>query len=261
MRKGAVTDEGWWDAVAPARTAFFLDVDGTLLGFKDHPSDVVADPALLGLLQRLRAGAGGALALVSGRMIADLDRIVAPLILPSGGVHGAELRFADGRDELGGGDHLPALRAEAEAYAERSGLWLEPKGRTTFAIHYRRAPEREGEVLAFLDTLVAGRDLMVQPGKMVAEVKPANLDKGTAIARLMDTAPFAGRVPLFAGDDLTDEHGFRAVLAMGGIAIKVGEGATVATRRLADTAAVRMFLDYLCQKIGAGEVISRSRDL
>ena len=156
---------------------------------------------------------------------------------------------------------MPALRAEAEAYVERAGLWLESKGQTTFAIHYRRAPAREGEVMAFLHALVAGRDLMVQAGKMVAEVKPANLDKGTAVTRLMETAPFAGRVPLFMGDDLTDEHGFRAVLAMGGVAIKVGGEATVATRRLADTAAVRMFLDYLCQKIGAGEVISRSRDL
>ena len=251
MRNGVVAHEDWWDAVAPARTAFFLDVDGTLLGFKDHPDDVVADPALLRLLKRLRAGAGGALALVSGRMITDLDRIVAPLILSAGGVHGAELRFADGREELGGGNHLPALRAEAEAYAERGGLWLESKGRTTFAIHYRRAPEREDDVLAFLDSLVAGHDLMVQPGKMVAEVKPAKLDKGTAIGRLMEHAPFAGRVPLFMGDDLTDEHGFRAVLAVGGIAIKVGEGATIAPKRLADTDAVRAFLDYICQKINA----------
>ena len=226
MRMGTAAAEGWWDEIAPTRTAFFLDVDGTLLGFKDHPQDVVADPELLDLLPRLRGVAGGALALVSGRMIVDLDRIVAPLTLPAGGVHGAELRFADG-----------------------TGSWLEAKGRSTFAIHYRRAPEREGEILHFLDRLVAGEDLMVQAGKMVAEVKPSNLDKGTAIARLMGSVPFAGRVPLFMGDDLTDEHGFRAVLAMGGVAIKVGEGETIESRRLAGTDAFRAFLEHLCQKI------------
>ena len=248
MRMGTATAEGWWDEIAPTSTAVFLDVDGTLLGFKDHPQDVVADPALLDLLPRLRAAAGGAVALVSGRMIADLDRIVAPLILPAGGVHGAELRFADGREESGGGDRVVAIRNAAEAFVERLGLWLEPKGWSTFAIHYRRAPEREDEILRFLDTLVAGEDVMVQPGKMVAEVKPSNVDKGTAIARLMETAPFAGRLPLFMGDDLTDEHGFGAVLAMDGIAIKVGDGATVAPRRLADTEAVRAFLGYLVKR-------------
>ena len=248
MRMGAATVEGWWDEIIPARTAFFLDVDGTLLDFKDNPGDVAADAALLDLLLRLRDAASGALALVSGRLIADLDRIVAPLILPAGGVHGAELRFADGREELGGGERVVAIRVAAEAFVDRLGLWFEPKGRSTFAIHYRRAPEREGEVLTFLDTLVAGQDLMVQAGKMVAEVKPTNLDKGTVIARMMETAPFAGRLPLFVGDDLTDEHGFRAVLAMGGTAIKVGEGATIASRHLTDTRAVRAFLDHLCQK-------------
>ena len=86
----------WEREVDATTTAFFLDVDGTLLGFKDRPEDVRADPALLELLARLRTAAGGAVALVSGRMISDLDRIVAPLVLPAGGTHGAELRFADG---------------------------------------------------------------------------------------------------------------------------------------------------------------------
>ena len=250
VEEGRAAVDGWWDEVEPARTAFFLDVDGTLLGFKDHPQDVVADAALLALLERLRGAAGGALALISGRMIADLDRIVAPLILPAGGVHGAELRFADGREQVGGGARVPAIRAEAQAYVECAGLWLEAKGQSTFAIHYRRAPEREGEVLKFLDGLIAGQNLMVQAGKMVAEVKPADVDKGTAIARQMETAPFAGRVPLFMGDDLTDEHGFRAVLAMGGVAIKVGEGPTLAARRLAGPDAVRAFLGHVCRKRG-----------
>ncbi len=247
MEQGGAGVDGWWDEVEPARTAFFLDVDGTLLGFKDHPQDVVADPTLLALLERLRRAAGGALALISGRMIADLDRIVAPLVLPAGGVHGAELRFADGREQVGGGARVPAIRAEAQAFVERAGLWLEAKGRSTFAIHYRRFPEREGEVLEFLEGLVAGQDLMVQAGKMVAEVKPSDVDKGTAIARQMETAPFAGRVPLFIGDDLTDEHGFRVVLAMGGVAIKVGEGTTLAARRLASPVTVAAFLDHVCQ--------------
>ena len=251
MEEGRSMSEGWWDEIAPARTAFFLDVDGTLLGFKEHPGDVVADPALLDLLGRMRLAAGGALALVSGRTIADLDRIVAPLVLPAGGVHGAALRFADGREETSGGDHVVALRAAAEAFAARTGAWVEAKGRTTFAIHYRRAPALEGEVLRFLDDLVAGEDLMVQGGKMVAEVKPANIDKGTAITRLMADAPFAGRVPLFVGDDKTDEHGFGAALAMHGVAIKVGTEPTLAPRRIADVSAVRTFLEHLCRKTSA----------
>lgn len=236
----------WREAIEPAATAFFLDCDGTLLDFKDNPEDVVADAALIGLLRRLLEVAGGAVALVSGRMIADLDRIMAPLQLPAAGVHGADLRYADRRRETLQGDELAEVRREAQAFvAARDGLRFEDKGGTTFALHFRRAPERADEVAELLDRLVDGRELMVQHGKMVAEVKPANCHKGIAVATLMKTAPFAGRVPFFIGDDLTDEHGFEVVNAAGGTSVKVGEGKTVAHHRLAGTSDVRDLLSVI----------------
>ena len=244
-------DTHWQDAIQPDTTAFFLDVDGTLLGFKDRPEDVVADAELLSLLRRLEHAAGGALALVSGRMISDLDRIVAPLVLPVGGVHGAELRFADGRRDALDGEALTDVLAAAQAFVEvRPGLRLESKGGSTFAIHYRAAPDRKDEIATFLDEAVADRDLMVQHGKMVAEIKSSRCHKGLAIAALMDTDPFAGRVPLFIGDDLTDEHGFETVVALDGLAIKVGDASepTIAPYRVVDVIAVRALLERICRK-------------
>lgn len=240
---------GWWSEIVPAVTAFFLDVDGTLLGFKERPEDVVADPPLLDLLRRLRSVSGGAVALVSGRMISDLDRIVAPLKLPAGGVHGADLRFAEGRRDTFEGAALADVRDSARGFVgARPGLRLEDKG-ATIAVHFRQAPERADEVRRFLDHAIAGHDLMVQHGKMVAEVKSSGCHKGMAIEALMQTVPFTGRVPLFMGDDLTDEHGFETVNAYGGITVKVGgaDERTVARHRLADTHAVREFLSVICR--------------
>ncbi len=240
----------WRTAVRPRDTAFFLDVDGTLLGFKDRPADVVADADLQVLLKCLVAASGGAVALVSGRMVSDLDRIMAPLVLPAAGVHGADLRFADGRRVLFEGTAVAAVRAAADSFvACHEGLTIEDKGGTTFAIHFRRVPELAAAVGQFLDQAVSGHDLMVQHGKMVAEVKPRGCHKGLAIEALMGSSPFAGRRPLFVGDDLTDEHGFVSVNQAGGVSIKVGhaEEETTAHHRLVDISAVRNFLDLICR--------------
>ena len=239
--------QAWWSDIDARRTAFFLDVDGTLLGFQERPEDVVADEALLALLRALCEKAGGAVALVSGRMISDLDRIVAPLELPAGGVHGAELRFADGRREAAAGTAIAVVReAAADFVASHPGSRLEDKGGAAIALHYRQAPELAGEIDAFLERTVTDPALAVQHGKMVAEVKPAGCHKGKAIEALMATTPFAGRAPLFMGDDLTDEHGFATVDDLGGISIKIGGEATIARHRLADTSAVRDFLAAVC---------------
>lgn len=241
----------WWNEIDPTRTAFFLDVDGTLLGFKDRPEDVVADAALLDLLHRLGDKADGALALVSGRMISDLDRIVAPLVLPAGGVHGAELRFSDGRREATAGTAIADVAAAAAAFvAAYPGLRLEDKGGAAIALHYRQAPERKEDVRAFLEKTVTDEALTIQHGKMVAEVKPAGCHKGKAIEALMATPPFAGRTPLFMGDDLTDEYGFETVNRRGGVSVKIGDtdDTTTAIHRLMDTSAVRDFLDHLCRR-------------
>ena len=247
-------DTSWWREIDLCATALFLDVDGTLLGFKERPEDVVADPALLDLLRGLHEATGGALALVSGRMISDLDRIVDPLVLPAAGVHGAELRFADGRRAAAAGAAIAEVRAAVAAFVEaRPGLRLEDKGGAALALHYRQAPERADEARAFLAETVRDDALAIQHGKMVAEVKAAGCHKGMAIAALLGMPPFTGRTPLFAGDDLTDEYGFEMVNGVpGGVSIKIGGAedtgsaqATSARRRLPDTSAVRDFLASL----------------
>ena len=241
----------WQGGVDPARTALFLDVDGTLLGFKERPQDVVADDELRAALGTLRDRTGGALALISGRMIEDLDRIMAPLVLAAGGTHGADMRWPDGRREAMDAAALAQVRPLARAFVDaREGLVLEDKG-AALAVHFRRVPTREAEVGRFLEDTVAGLDLMVQHGKMVAEVKSKRSSKGSAITTFMETAPFAGRVPLFIGDDLTDEHGFESVNALGGVSIKVGHEhePTIARHRLAGVSNVRSFLNTLCLSI------------
>ncbi len=230
-------------------TAFFLDVDGTLLGFKSRPEEVVADPDLITTLEALIDAADGALALVSGRMVSDLDRIMTPLHLPAGGLHGADIRFSDDRREVIDPAFMNPVRAAVTAFvSERAGLMLEDKG-ATLAIHYRHAPEREDEVRSFLAQIGHGHDLALQEGKLVAELKPLACNKGHAIAALMETAPFAGRRPLFIGDDLTDEYGFDAVNTMGGVSIKVGppESSSKARYRIAHPEAVRELLKNIRQ--------------
>ncbi len=240
-------NDTWQSEIDPSRTAFFLDVDGTLVGFKERPEDVVADRFLVALLKRVSEAADGALALVSGRMISDLDRIASPLVLPAAGVHGAELRFADGRRENADAIALLDARPGIQAFAEKhAGLRLEEKG-TAIAIHYRQAPQWEAEVAAFASRLTADRALDAQHGKFVVEIKASRNHKGDAIGRFMETKPFAGRYPLFIGDDLTDEHGFRSVNELSGITIKVGRPAdkSVASYRLANPPAVHRFLELV----------------
>lgn len=240
--------DDWPQGLDPAATAFFLDVDGTLLGFKNRPEEVVADAELLDLLAALRQAAAGALALVSGRMVSDLDRIMAPLVLPAAGIHGADIRFADDRRQAIGAEAVSALRPAVHAFvAQRPGLVLEDKG-ATLAVHYRQAPEREAELRDFFVNVRQGHDVAIQEGKLVFEAKPVDCNKGHAILTLMGTRPFAGRRAFFIGDDLTDEHGFEAVNSIGGISIKVGprDTATLARFKVADVEEGRALLKSIC---------------
>jgi trehalose 6-phosphate phosphatase len=206
----------------PATSAYFFDVDGTLLELRRRPEEVVADEHLRGLLTRLQSAAGGAVALVSGRSIADLDRIFTPLTLPTAGLHGADIRFPDGSRQVPRAGLMDEVRPLVAGFAaSHAGIWLEDKG-ATLAIHFRERPELAGDVLAFLSHFQQGRDLAVQEGKMVVELKSAAHDKGTAIKTLLETQPFEGRLPVFVGDDLTDEHGFLEVQRAGGLAIRIG---------------------------------------
>jgi trehalose 6-phosphate phosphatase len=226
--------------------AFFLDVDGTLIDIATKPDAVRVTEEHRSLLRALQDATQGAVALVSGRPVDGIDALFAPLTLPAAGQHGIERRDASGRVH-----HFPvrqeALRATAPqllAFAgTHPGIVLEDKG-ASLALHYRQAPHLAGEVEALMNALCAqlGRGVEVQHGKMVVELKPAGRNKGTAVEEFMRESPFAGRTPVFIGDDLTDEHGFVAVNRLGGHSAKVGDGSTNAQWHFSSTAAVRAWL-------------------
>ncbi len=233
--------------------ALFLDVDGTLLGIESHPDRVVADASLRKLLERLFLHFGGALALVSGRTLCSLDRIFEPLKLPAAGAHGSELRATRGNAYPGVTQALPSgvLAALKNFAAAHEGLLLETKPGGA-SLHYRRAPELEYECRRFLHALMGGlgSDYRLIEGKMVLELVPRAASKGEAIRALMLQMPFSGRRPVFVGDDTTDEDGFRAVNALGGTSIRVGElDGSAATHALADVNAVR---EWLSATVSAG---------
>jgi len=228
--------------------AYFLDADGTLLDIMPRPEDVVADDGLRELLAELAFVARGALALVSGRAIKDIDRIFAPLVFPAAGLHGAEIRFPDrSRSGSPNDSAMDGVRPPlADFMTAHPGLRLEDKG-AALAIHFRQTPELGDEVLEFLGALAQQSGLAVQEGKMVAELKQAHHDKGNGIAALLARPPFSGRKPVFIGDDLTDESGFLFVNAQGGVSVRVGPAgiASNARYRLPDPASVRAELHRL----------------
>lgn len=234
--------------------ALFLDVDGTLLEIMERPDDVRAAPRLRRLLATAADALGGALALVSGRSIASLDTVFDPLRLPAAGLHGLERRDADGRVHYptGYARRIAAARSTLLEFVQSApGLLLEDKG-AALALHYRGAPALEAECRRRIGLAreAAGEDFHVQHGKMVYELKPSGRDKGTAVTDFMAEPPFRGRRPVFVGDDVTDEDGFRAVNALGGTSIRVGHSDESAAHRVAaDVAAI---LDWLNQCPEAG---------
>jgi trehalose 6-phosphate phosphatase len=204
----------------------FLDVDGTLLELADHPGAVFVDPELRELLARLRAAANGAIALVSGRTIADLERLFSDPTLPLAGMHGCERRDARG------GLHVAPVALEQLAEvrdglkrlaARHPGLLLEDKG-AGLALHFLKARELEHELRAEVALLAAPLvpRFALLDGHAVIEVKPAAHTKDTAVTEFMEEAPFRGRQPIFIGDDTTDYGGFAAVRRFDGLAIAVG---------------------------------------
>lgn len=226
--------------------AFFFDVDGTLAAIQSRPEAVFIPEQVIAQLQQLSALSQGALALVSGRPIEQLDALAAPWYGPAAGVHGAERRDAEGNLQR---ISLPveveqSLRTELQdAMSSWPGTQLEVKG-MAFALHYRQAMQHEQDVMRLAEQSVKRfPGLALQPGKCVVEIKPAGIDKGAAISDFMEQPPFAGRTPVFIGDDLTDEKGFLAVNARQGVSIKVGEGSTQAHYRLHDVDAVYGWLE------------------
>ncbi|HLM40419.1 MAG TPA: trehalose-phosphatase [Microvirga sp.] len=225
------------------RDALFLDFDGTLVDIVERPDAVVVDPALPEVLLRLRERLDGALAIVSGRPIAFLDRHLGPHRFDIAGLHGLEHRIG-GRLVLCDPDDHPRLRVLVErlskAVAPKPGILIEDKG-CSVAIHWRLAPQEEDFAL---DLARAGIRALtghyhLQHGKAVAEILPVTAGKGKVIERFLQQAPYEGRRPIFAGDDRTDENGFKTVNAHDGLSIRIGEGRTIARLRLATPAALR----------------------
>ena len=235
------------DKLDPNAVALFLDVDGTLLEIRNNPADVSADAGLVGLLEACFESLGGAMALVSGRSVAEVDRIFAPAVFPVAGAHGAELRIDGGKIVTVDHDPLPpdVLAPIQGLAAAHEGLLLEHK-RGGVSLHYRRAPELEPECRELVTRVMAGigDSFRLIAGKMVFEIAPGAYDKGVAIRTFLENPPFAGRVPVFLGDDVTDEDGFRVVNELAGTSIRIGDIERSAARyRLDDVAAVRPWLD------------------
>lgn len=224
--------------------ALFLDFDGTMVDIAPQPHAVHVPEPLFAVLRDVSRLLQGAVAVISGRPIAQLDAFLEPLRLPVAGVHGAERRGADGRLHLLDTHPLDHVEAAARALAaQHPGLLVENK-RGSLALHYRQRPELEGLCLATMERAVAeSPGLTLLRGKMVAEAKPGGASKGRAIEEFLREPPFAGRTPVFIGDDVTDEVGFSTVQRLGGIGIKVGEGASVAWRRVPDPTALRRELE------------------
>lgn len=235
-------------SVPPAPTenvAFFFDLDGTLAGIKLHPDHVAIPEPVRDALSRLSQAHDGAVALISGRSMAELDRLASPYRFPLAGVHGAERRDINGKTHIVALDDKTVQRVErqlSEALALLTGAELEAKG-MAFALHYRQAPQHQAAIVALAQEIVTQfPELALQPGKCVVEIKPRGINKGAAIDAFMQEAPFRGKLPVFIGDDLTDEAGFAAVNRLGGLSIKVGVGDTQAIARLPDVAAVHQWL-------------------
>ena len=213
----------------PSQTALFLDFDGTLAELAPQPDAVEVPADLVALLQGLAERLDGALAIVSGRRLSELDALLAPLQLPLAAEHGADQRQVDGRRLSLPPPDLRSVIALARSMAQQhAGLRVEVKT-AAVALHYRQAPTLEGYCLqALTQALMRRPGLELLPGKYVLEVKASGFDKGSAMAAFMAEPAFAGRLPLFAGDDRTDEAGFAWVQSVGGHGLKVGEGPTQA---------------------------------
>jgi trehalose 6-phosphate phosphatase len=206
--------------------AILLDIDGTILDIAPTPRQVSVPAELRRTLARLQALTGGALALVSGRLLADIDLIFSPLQLAAIGGHGAELRPSPGiePERRAGSLSFELKRALAALTGLGSGILVEDKG-YSLALHYRLAPEVGPALQAAVRDVCAPLPpgaVDILPGKSVIEVKPARIDKASAVRELMKQPPFRDRRPIFIGDDVTDEPVFGVIPQFGGLSFSVG---------------------------------------
>lgn len=242
------------DAPRLKNCALFFDFDGTLAHIVDNPASVSISPGVRSALEKLHEMTGGALAIVSGRAIGDIDRFLAPMHMDASGVHGLERRVGHGTIE-----RAPIDKAAFRQLLGRvrnfvadapEGVMAEEKPGSV-AIHYRMAPEFEANSRAFGDEIVreiAGVTAM--RGKMVVELRLGGRSKGDAIAHFMDQPGYRGRTPLFFGDDVTDEDGFAALAAHKGLGFKIGPGDTGADFRFATIEEFHSWLEEIANEGG-----------
>jgi trehalose 6-phosphate phosphatase len=230
--------------------AILLDIDGTLLDLAPTPREVWVPPDLNETLSRLRDKTSGALALVSGRSLNDIDLIFAPEQFPAVGGHGAEMRISIDSEAVA--THAPPMDRELKrrlaAIAKLSpGILLEDKG-YSLALHYRLAPHAEKaiyEAVSLIRSELPNAPIEVLPGKCVCEVKQAGFDKATGVRELMSHEPFRGRRPIFIGDDVTDESVFAIMSDIGGLSFSVGRRAQGVVSHFDEPRDVRAWLARL----------------
>lgn len=235
---------------APSRDwAYFIDFDGTLVELAETPDAIVVGTRLRVLLQHLRQACQGAVAIVTGRTLATMDRHLALPWISAAGMHGSEYRngASRSRDETHAVDLAPHFeRRLAPVLRKHPNLHLENKG-AAVALHYRKQPALGAYAKRLIKQTATAyaRPLEILSGKYVIEAKPGGADKGRAVRRFLTEPPFKGRLPVFIGDDVTDEDAFRAVNALHGLTIKVGRGRTAARYRLPTISAVHEWLARL----------------
>ncbi len=231
----------------------FLDLDGTLIDIAQTPSDVVVPTGLAALLNRLTQHLGGALAILTGRPIGDIDRLLAPLAPVAAGVHGAELRSQPKGAVVCKAAPIDAeiLRAVHDVVAEHAGAVVERK-RASLAVHYRQAPTLASQLEAALVRILDnGPDhLILARGRQVLEIVPGHISKGAALEALMGLPAFVGRRPIVIGDDLPDLSAFDAAVCLGGKGLKVaGEQFSPTEADFASPAEVRAWLETLAENL------------
>ncbi|MDQ1193998.1 trehalose 6-phosphate phosphatase [Brevundimonas vesicularis] len=229
--------------------ALFLDMDGVLAPMAPTPDAVVPTARRTAALKAVEARLAGRVAIVSGRTLAEIDRISDHALVSGSGVHGLERRLKDGSIERKVADAgvAQALGAFEAFAADRPGVIVEDKG-VSVGLHYRQAPDEARAAKDIAAELQSETGLTLQPGHMVLELKTPGADKGTAVTAFMQEAPFKGAVPVMLGDDLTDEYGFEAASALGGYGVLVGpERETAARYRLDDVDAVLTWLEAVAK--------------
>ena len=241
---------------ATHRYALFLDFDGTLVEIAGRPADVRLCETTRLALAKLAVALDQALAVITGRDIAEIDHFLAPLHLPVAGVHGLNRRDVNGKL------HAPVAAGNLSAHVQRhlapllereDRLLVETK-EGAIALHYRASPSLEAECIAAMEHAVADLDdVHLMRGKMVIEARKKGASKGSALADFLSEPPFIDRIPVFAGDDVTDEDAFAEVNARGGVSIKVGEGETLAHYRSASTEEFLSWLKQTADRFGGKE--------